>query len=373
MGAGRQASYSGGINKRNRTERTKTMAHELSIKNGQAEMVSGRGITPWHGLGKVVNGLMTAGESLSLAGLDWKVAPSPVSVMGKQLPFPTEENSKDCWQGICRTDTNDCLGIVKGKYECIQNVEAFDFFDSLIGQGKAVYDTAGALRGGKQVWLLAKVNGEIKINGDEHREHALLLTSHDGSHAMQVMWVMTRVVCANTLSIALQGASNTCKIRHTKSWKDKEGEARRVLGLGQNYYSTIQEALAGMSDKLMTAQQMQDFSKLLLPSRDENELSTRLKNIRDEVSALFGSGAGNKGRSRWDALNAVTDYVDHDRTLNGESSTRLEASLFGSGAKIKQRAFDLLTNESIMGALLEGTFTPSSRTVDADFSRLLGN
>ena len=346
------------------------MAHEISTANGVAEVFCGRNLAPWHKLGTVVNGLATANEALQLAHLGWTVAGMPVTVNGRQLAFPNGEKA-DTWQGICRTDTGDCLGIMRGQYTPIQNVEAFDFFDRLIGQGKAVYDTAGALRGGRQVWLLAKVDGEISINGDAHRQYGLMLTSHDGSYALQVQWVTERVVCANTLSVALRGASNTCKIRHTSNWQDKESEAARVLGLGEHYFKSIQDSLAGMTDKMLTQEQMAEFTKLLLPSAKDEE-STRIKNIRGEIAGLFGTGAGNRGQSRWDALQAVTDYADHNMTLRGKNSTRLESALQGAGQQLKQRAYDLLTSEDIMAGLMAKPFVPvAGPAVENPFHALL--
>ena len=328
------------------------MAHLISNINGANEIVCGRNMTPWHGLGTVVSGLMTAQSALELAHLDWQVITLPVTVGGIQLPFPTEENSKDCWQGICRSDTGACLGVMRGQYQTIQNSEAFNFFDNLIGQGAAVYDTAGALRGGKQVWLLAKLDGSIRINGDEFKQYALMLTSHDGSYALQVQFVTERVVCANTLSIALSGATNTCKVRHTRNWRDGEAEAARVLGLGSHYFKTIQAALDGLNDRLLTPDQMAELSKLLLPAKDEGEKNTRLNNIRSEISTLFQTGQGNHGQTRWDALQAVTDYTAHAMTLRGENSTRLESNLQGAGAALNQRAYEILTNDDLMGNLI---------------------
>lgn len=353
------------------------MSHEISIQNGVAEVVCGRGQVPWHKLGEVVAGLMTAREALEKAHLTWKVKGMPVTVNGVQLPFPNGEGKMDTWQGIVREDTGACLGIMRGQYTPIQNSEAFSFFDSLIGQGQAVYDTAGALRGGRQVWLLAKVDDMLTINGDEHRQYGLMLTAHDGSYALQVQWVTERVVCANTLSIALRGASNTCKIRHTSNWKDKESEAARVLGLGNHYFKSIQETLSGMNDKLLSPQQMADFAKLLLPSKDGEDDSTRVKNIRAEIASLFGKReSGNLGASRWDALQAVSDYADHNMTLRGKNSTRLESALQGAGAALKQRAFDLLTSEDIMSELLARPAKAIDLGAEAgksEFSRLLGN
>ena len=357
------------------------MSHEISVQNGVAEMVSGSGILPWHFSQTqctIVEGLMTADEALTKGHLNWTVRGHTVQVNGQTLAFPQPgEKGKrlDCWQGICREDTGACLGIVRGQYEPIQNKDAFSFFDRLIGQGKAVYDTAGALRGGRQVWLLAKVDGEIQINGDAHRQYALMLTSHDSSYALQVQWVLTRVVCANTLSIALSNATNTAKIRHTRNWKDAEAEAARVMGLGEHYFKSIQEHLAGLNSQLLSPDQMEDFTKLLLPSTPGTEDSTRVKNIRTEIQTLFTRGQGNHGSSRWDALQAVSDYTDHAMTLRGKASTRLESALQGAGAKLKQDAFDLLTGEDLLAQLLAVHHKPEQTPTaqGTDFARLMGN
>jgi phage/plasmid-like protein (TIGR03299 family) len=336
------------------------MAHKLSIQNGIAEVVCGSNQTPWHNLGTVVAGLMTAKEALEKARLAWEVAGMPVTVNGNVLPFPNADKRGETWQGITRQDTGACLGIMRGQYECIQNAQAFQFFDNLIGQGEAVYDTAGALRGGKQVWLLAKIDGIKKINGDDHKTYGLMITSHDGSYALQVQYVVERVVCANTLSIALSGATNTCKVRHTRNWKNGEAEAARVLNLGEHYFKQVQISLEGMNEQMLNPDQMAEFTNLLLPARngDDDKASTRTKNIRSEIAGLFERGAGNLGKSRWDAFQAVSDYADHNMTIRGENSTRLESSLQGAAATMKQNAYDILTNEDIMGNLMARKFRP---------------
>jgi phage/plasmid-like protein (TIGR03299 family) len=352
------------------------MAHELSIQNGQAEMVSGAGITPWHKLGTVVSGYLTAREALQAAHLDWAVAAKPLFVDGVQLPFPTADKSTEgTFQAICREDNGACLGISKGRYEIIQNVEAFDFFDKLVGRGEAAYETAGALRGGRQIWLMAKINGTVLLNGDEHNQHALLVSSHDGSYSLMVQYVFERVVCANTLNIALRGAKNQLKIRHSKNWAAKEAQAATALGVGQNYFKTVQEEIALLGDALLSKDEMTAFTEALIPASDPKEVSTRTKNIRDEVNALFQRGAGNNGATRWDALNAVTDYVDHRQSTRGQNSTRLETSILGAGAALKQKAYDMLQDDSFMTILLSKrdhvSTTGANLGGGADFAALL--
>lgn len=345
------------------------MAHELSIQNGRAEMFSGNNVTPWHKLGTIVAGLLTAKEAIEAAHLGWQVEFRPIVVAGKEL-------NQDDYQATVRADTLDTLGVVKGRYEIIQNSECFDFMDSLVSSGELRYETAGALRNGKQVWMMAKYNGEIEINSDQHKMWLLLVTSHDGSRCLECCWVTERVVCANTLSIALRGKANSIKIRHSASWEDKRNEAQRVLGLTQDYFADMRNALAGLNNQPMTQEDMDCFAKLVFPAKSESAVPTRTQNVRSEVSSLFSSGRGNNGNSRWDALNAVTDYIDHNSVLRGENSTRLESSLFGTGAQIKQKAFDYLTGEDLMAQLLSlRPHTPSQSSVNhgTDFARLMGN
>ena len=350
------------------------MSHQISIQNGRAEVFSGQGLVPWHKLGTIVAGRLTAAEAIESAHLGWLVQPLPVSVNGRQLAFPDDKTSEG-WQGICRADTGDCLGITKGRYEIIQNADCFAFMDSLVNEGQLKYETAGALRGGRQVWMMARYDGDIEINQDKHEQWLLCVSSHDGSYSLMVQWVTVRVVCANTLSVALSGAKNQVKIRHTANWENKEDEARRVLGLTKDYFAAMRESLSGLADKAMTADDMNAFTKLLFPSKHEKDVPTRTSNMRWGVERLFSRGAGNRGASRWDALNAVTDFADHEAKLRGENSTRLESALLGSGAQLKQRAFETLTSADLMTQLLNVRgHTPSAAPTNggSDFSRLLG-
>lgn len=341
-------------------------------------MFSGNGKLPWHGLGTVVSGLLTAQQAIEAAHLAWEVVGMPVTVNGIHLPFPGDaESNNDTYQGICRIDSGACLGLVKGRYEIIQNRQAFEFFDAIVGQGRATYETAGALRGGKQVWILAKYNGEVTIGPDKTRMWCLLVTSHDGSQALSCQWVSERVVCANTLSVALSGKKQCIKIRHTVNWADKEQEAKRVLGLTDDYFEDLRVQLAKLQDHSMDRTQMDDFVRLLYPAKDERTIPTITRNTRSDIAELFQKGAGNKGETRWDALNAVSDWADHGSTLRGENSTRLESSMSGAAAQLKQKAFELLSAEDFVKQLIDSrphtvSMAPSATVASDDFDRLMG-
>lgn len=350
-----------------------------------SEMFSGNNLVPWHGEGQVVAGLLKSAEAIEAAHLGWTVAQYPITVAGK-LVDPKE------WQANVRTDTMDTLGIVKARYEVIQNKDCFDFADSLAADGVIKYETAGALRGGKQVWMLAKFDGSMDICGDKHDQYLLLVTSHDGSKCLELLWTAVRVVCANTLALALAdnrkkngGARNSVKIRHVTNWEDKRKEAQRILGLTQDYFADMRAALAGLNREPMTAEDASCFAKLLFPSPGEDkgaEVATRTSNMRWGIERLFNRpSAGTKGETRWDAFNAVTDFADHFSTIRGKN-TRMESALMGSGAELKQKAYELLTGPDLMNQLLAvKNYAPSvaptvaaPATVEAgasEFARLL--
>lgn len=331
----------------------KHMAHELSIVDGKAEMFSGNNEVPWHKLGTVVQGLLTSAEAIEAAHLNWNVQACPITVNG-------QVQSLEDYQGICRMDTGATLGVMKGRYEIIQNREAFDFMDSLAASGQIKYETAGALRGGKKIWLMAKYDGELMIGSDKTEQWLLLVNSHDGSSCLLLQWVSVRVVCANTLSMALGNVRSQVKIRHTTNWTDKAAEAKRVLGLTGEYFKTLGDALLPLASKRVTPSQAVGFVKTLIPSpADGSKPSTRTTNIRTQILDLFSGGNGNHGNTRYDLLNGVSDYTDHAMTIraddNRKSEARFESALMASGSELKQRAFDILADDQAFERATNGS------------------
>lgn len=316
------------------------MPAELSYnKNGEAEMFSGQGIVPWHKEGTIVEGLLTAEEAIKAAHLDWTVEKTPLYVQ------PLKKVAG--WEAIRRTDDGRVLGVAKGQYTVIQNCRSFDFFDSIIGKGQAVYDTAGALRDGAIVWVMARLPAKMFIGNDAYEKQVLLCTSHNGTLPLSVQIVTTRVVCANTLSVALHGASNIYKIRHFEKFEDKLQQAQEALQLAEAYYDNLKGLLEVLQSKPMDTKEMQNFTAQLFPAKEEKQddgsisIPTRTRNVREAVETLFVRGQGNQGRTRYDALNAVTEWVDHSRIVKGKS-TRFESSLLGSGVAVKAKALNLL-------------------------------
>lgn len=294
------------------------------------------GEEPWHKLGKKVDHLLTSAEAIEAAGLNYTVDKQPVFLAdGTEI--------KDQYATV-RTDTKQPLGIVGSKYTVLQNKDAFSFFDAVVSVKEAMYETAGALGLGERIWLLAKLPGYIKTVGEDITEKYLLLTNtHDGSGSVQVMLTPIRVVCQNTLNIGMSRGSNKSKIRHTFNMGMKVEEVRKTLGLINQQFTILEEATQKLAMVDLTNEALESYIKKtgLIPNGEE--MSTRAKNIMDEVSALFvnGKGAdlpGAKGTA-WGAFNAIVEYVDYKR--GGEDmEKRTNSLLFGSGANIKQKAFD---------------------------------
>ncbi len=210
------------------------MAHDLEIKDdGKASMAYNleEGL-PWHGLGEGVHGVMTAGEALEKADLLWGVEKRPVY---SRKSDDTYEQIPDKFE-IARDSDDKTLGVVGKDYKPIQNVDAFEFFDNIVDSGEAKYETAGSLSGGKRIWLTAHVGEDIEVAGqDSHRLYLALLSSHDGSKSLTAITTMVRIVCANTETMALQGAKTSWTMTHRSSLEGKVAEAREALKLSFKY------------------------------------------------------------------------------------------------------------------------------------------
>jgi phage/plasmid-like protein (TIGR03299 family) len=319
------------------------MAHNLATTNGKAAMFY-FGEAPWHKLGTKLENPATAAEAIEAAGLDYNVELVPL--------FTQAGISVPRRQGVIRSDTNQILGTVGKDYTPIQNTEAFQFLDSVVADGGLRYHTAGALGKGERVWMLAKLPGHIQVRGTEDITDKFLLlhNSFDGSSPLRVFFTPIRVVCQNTLSMAeRRGHGAGISIMHKGDLEAKVQEAQKVLGLANKFYDDLQPKIDLLAGYFPTHDQLQQFFSTLYPD-PEGGNSTRAENVRAELFRLFDEGIGQDipgiRHSAWAALHAVTEYVDHRRTTRGQSdldrtSKRLQSLWFGSGARLKQHAWDL--------------------------------
>lgn len=347
------------------------MAHGIMEHDGA---MFGEGKAAWHGLGVVVPGLKTASEAVQLAGLGWGVGKDPLyrflPATGDNLPDAAlvhiaalrdlkipisvgKMRALAAWVATVREDLDfdnpaSDLGVVNETYQPIQNVAAFDLVDRIVGGLGAEYETAGSLFNGKQVFLLAKCPKNLQIGDDVIRPYLLCSTAHDGSKALELKLVLERVVCHNTLSVALaEGGTISVRVKHTAGAIDgdgrvrqsvvdaargdlgksaaKSGDADMVSAVGE-YISRQSKIFEELAEKEVNATFVRDFLKCLFPS-PLTASETRAINQRSEVNRLWtGVMPGNDQQvmrfnrttgsgTAYRLFNAVTHWNDHESTV----------------------------------------------------------
>jgi phage/plasmid-like protein (TIGR03299 family) len=319
------------------------VGHELNTVNGRTAMMY-VGEVPWHGLGQRLDTPATAREAIVAAGLDYDVVLADLTTTAG---VPVTQK-----RGVVRTDTNEVLGVVGTNYVPIQNRESFAFLDSIVAGGDLRYHTAGALRRGEKIWLLAKLPGQIRVrfSDDISEKYLLLSNSHDGSSCLRVFFTSVRVVCANTLAMAdRDGSGEGIAIRHQGNLPSKVRQAQEVLGIAHRFFDDLEGQFDLMARHYPNYSQVSAYYKALVPDPEDGSPS-RAQNTRDDLFRLFETGKGQdipqiRGTT-WAAFNAVTEYVDHLRPTRAKTpfdraANRLESSWFGSGARLKEQAFQL--------------------------------
>lgn len=259
---------------------------------------------PWHGLGTRVEEAMTSKEALELAGLNWEINGMPIyNGEGKQIRG---------YQANTRSSDGKVMGVVTTKYQVVQNKEAFAFTDSLIGEG-ITYETAGSLYGGKKIWLLGKMP-ERYIVEDKFEPYICFTNSHDGTGSVRACMTPVRVVCNNTLNMALKGASRSWSTVHRGIMENKLQEARETLKLADEYLIHLDETADRLANEKFSEGEMKaalDQMFLLPENATERQQKTAEKakeeiiicTLRPDIKKFLGS--------KWGFLNAVSDYVGH--------------------------------------------------------------
>lgn len=335
------------------------MAHNLATDNkGEAAFFTVKE-KAWHGLGKVLDACPTSEEAIKLAGLDYDVALAPLYAGVDKFDKDTIPGSDNLPQVVgrfatYRKDTGDVFGVVGSRYEPVQNSQAFEFFDSIVGKGEAIYETAGALGKGQIIFVTAKLPDYIKVKDDAIEKFLLFTMAHDGSSAIQAMFTPVRVVCNNTLTAALRDNTNKITIRHTRSVHDKLKEAEKLMGITNMLTNELSDVFNQMSKVRI------DEKKLLPPfigdlymTKEEykawevnpqtEDVSVRKKNIMNDVWNYYFKGPGQdtetcKG-TVFGLYNMITGYYQNSKELKNDDD-RLSNNLLGSNARTVQRAFD---------------------------------
>jgi phage/plasmid-like protein (TIGR03299 family) len=280
----------------------------------------------WYGLGVVVQEAPTSIDALRLAQLDWDVVPEPVFLKdGSEVP-ETVVN--------IRSSDHSILGIVSDHYKIVQNREAFSFIDGLLESDieKVTFESAGALNHGKRVWMLAHLPAK-KILGDDIVPYLVFTNSHDGTSAITAAMSPVRVVCANTLALALNTAKRTWSIRHMGNIEGKKKDAAMTLGLAAKYMEQLEVKAEDYQQKKVSKEMLQEIIDLAFPL-DEDEKSDRVKNNVHELRNQFIDICIGKDDLKkftgtaWGVYNAFGDFATHIKPLRETKNFR--ENLFAS-------------------------------------------
>jgi len=261
---------------------------------------------PWHGMGRSVEAAPTSEDAIRLAGLDWDVVSQPIYLADGTKVEGNVAN--------VRSSDNKPLGIVGERYQIVQNTEAFSFTDALLGEG-VKYETAGSLKEGKIIWLLAKLPNKYEILGDKVDPYVVFTNTHDGSGAVRVALTPVRVVCNNTLNLALRTAKRTWSARHTGSIQNKLDEAMLTLKLADNYMNAQRETFEELYKVKMDDVSLKRTINNLIPINET--MSTRqlenAKIIRMDIISRYNNAPDLKVLDKTGArfIQAVADSVDH--------------------------------------------------------------
>lgn len=310
------------------------MAHNLNIKkDGTASFASTE--KAWHGLGQIVKGAMTSKEAIELGGLDYQVIKKPLftEVDGKKIEVANNF-------ATLRSDNNDTLGVVGNRYEIVQNSDAFCFFDAIVGQKQAIFETAGALGKGERIFITAKMPKYIRIGDtdDVTEVYVILTNTHDGSGSVIAAITPVRIVCANTLRMALKNTINKVSIRHTKNVQDNLMEAHKLLKISNDYITEMQATVNALSLKKVSDKQVYDLVNTLFPSDSKN--TTRIDNIKQEVLTSYFSGIGQEKvlGTAWGVLNGITHFTSHAKSYHSAESKFDNLIMDGTSTKLVDKA-----------------------------------
>lgn len=292
---------------------------------------------PWHGLGTPVENSPTSKDAIVCAGLDWEVERRPMldSVTGAVIPN---------WYANVRSTDNSVLGVVGERYQIVQNQEAFDFTDNLIGNG-VTYETAGSLNGGKTIWLLAKMDS-TKINGDEIVPYICFTNTHDGSGSIKVCMTPTRVVCNNTLNLALSTASRMWSTRHLGNLSAKMIEAAHTLELANTYMSELAKEADMLANIKITESDFDNIITTVFPLSDDatKRQADNIIKIRSRIISAYGEKDIARFKDTgWGVVNAMADFVSHHSIIrNTENAKERRWGDIMTGSKILDQTKELV-------------------------------
>lgn len=297
---------------------------------------------PWHGLGNK----LSIGQPIEVwaqqAGMDWRIRESPVGFMTGDANSPGvalfPENKV-----LFRSDTRAPLSVVSHRFQVVQPSEILEFYRDLTEVSGFELETAGVLKGGRKIWALARTGQSSTLKGDDVcNAYVLLATACDGPLATTAQFTSIRVVCNNTLAVALGESNGAVKVRHNTSFDAQA--VKRQLGISVSTWSSFMYQMKGLSERKVKAHEAMNYVSRIFSDEKGSGSRTASDRTMAKVMALFdGHGRGSdlasaKGTA-FGLLNAVTEFVDHERRARSVDH-RLESAWFGQGAALKEKALE---------------------------------
>jgi len=299
------------------------------------------GDPPWHGLGTAVKHRPTSDEMITVAGLNWEVEMRPIVLQG-QPPGQKPRKYQLIRKARSTAESEVPLAVVSPRYRALQNSEAFEFFDPIVGKNAAVFETAGSLGHGERVWVLAKVPGEMQIVGDDRCKRYLLLSnSHDGKGSVAIKFTPIRVVCQNTLILALANGEKAYTVRHSKCMDERLTEVQKLLTVVWNTFATAVTLFKSLAAVPVRTDRLDEYLALVYPQKPEDQKKPLRPVKWDDITELFEHGDAptlKPSHTLWGAYNAITRYEDYRQTNEAGPDRRLNRVWFGTGADLKLRA-----------------------------------
>ena len=304
------------------------------------------GETPWHALGNQLQAKQPIEVWAKEAGMDWKILETAVRYMTEQAGSLGAIMTFEDQKVLYRSDTKAPLSVVSNRYQVVQPQSVLEFYRDLTEISGFELETAGVLKEGKKFWALAKTGKEASLKGnDVVRGYILLATSCDSTLATTATPTTVRVVCNNTLTIAIDGASSAIKVPHSTIFDPQA--VKQQLGIAISQWDSFMYSMRTLSErKVKSHESMNYFLKVICQSDSQVDPALGLINERalKKVQALYdGQGHGSELASAsgtaWGLLNAVTEFVDHERRAKNQEY-RMDSAWFGQGASLKQRALD---------------------------------
>lgn len=323
------------------------MSHEISIVDGKAEMAFvGDRSKIWHGLGQELSRSSSIEVWQKESGMNWDIHES-------DLVYNVEaEDGQRSFEGkkvLFRSDNKEPLAVVGSKYKLVQPKEVLEFFRDLVSDSGMELSTAGVLFSGRQFWALADAKQSIRFdNGDTINGYVLLNTSCDGSMSTTAQFTSTRVVCNNTLNIALNGSTKGASINRISTSHRTEFQPNLVkssLGIYESSWDKFSKQMRSLAEVKLSAKDAYN-NILSLVSDDVGDPSKAEIKVVNDIHSLFlggGMGADLAGKTAYGLINAFTEYNDYNTGRN--PSRRLQSQFWGPGSKSKQAAFEYITKK----------------------------